>query len=166
MHQKIAYWIANFDNISPYFSCNPHNTRHNYYGSLKFKGKQATITKNSVIHTHNRLQTNRLMGLTYNGSVPWLTDLRTGTKPSTSVSKNQEPKRNWNSRFRSVWFRFSVFRFGSRFSIIFAHIYWELDNCTRWVLWWKLFSHPMKLHPSLPLPCQQNWWYLMPWNSS
>ena len=29
----------------------------------------------------------------------------------------------------------------------------------------KLSSHSMKLHHSLFLPCQQNWWYLMPWNS-
>ena len=28
----------------------------------------------------------------------------------------------------------------------------------------KLSSHPMKLHPSLSFPCQQNWWYLMSWN--
>ena len=30
----------------------------------------------------------------------------------------------------------------------------------------KLSSHPMKFHPSLSLPCQQNWWYLMSWNHS
>ena len=28
----------------------------------------------------------------------------------------------------------------------------------------KLSSHPMKLHPSLSLSCQPNWWYLMLWN--
>ena len=30
----------------------------------------------------------------------------------------------------------------------------------------KLSSHPMKLHSSFFLPCQQNWWYLIIWNSS
>ena len=29
----------------------------------------------------------------------------------------------------------------------------------------KLSSHPMKLYHSLFLSCQQNWWYLMLWNS-
>ena len=29
----------------------------------------------------------------------------------------------------------------------------------------KLFSHYMKLHTSLFLPHQQNWWHLMSWNS-
>ena len=29
----------------------------------------------------------------------------------------------------------------------------------------KFSTHPMKLHHSLSLPCQQKWWYLMPWNS-
>ena len=70
--------------------------------------------------THNRLQTNRLMGLMYNGSVPRLTDLRTRTKPSTSVSKNQEPKRNRNSRFRFGSTGFWFFRFDPRFSVLFA----------------------------------------------
>ena len=48
---------------------------------------------------------------------------------------------------------------------------WKLGNCARWVSWWcfmvmKLSSHPIKLQPSLSLPCQQNWWYLISWNSS
>ena len=29
----------------------------------------------------------------------------------------------------------------------------------------KLSSHPIKLQSSLSLPCQQNWWYLISWNS-
>ena len=44
--------------------------------------------KNSVIHTHNRLQINRLMGRLYNGSVLWLTDLGTRIEPSISVLEN------------------------------------------------------------------------------
>ena len=62
MHKKIAYLIANFDNILPYLKENNVQWAEctTYY--KEFKGKQATITNNSVIHTHNRLQINRLMG--------------------------------------------------------------------------------------------------------
>ena len=55
MHQKIAYLITNFDNISPYLKENNVQWTECTTNYKEFKGKQATITTNSVIHTPNKL---------------------------------------------------------------------------------------------------------------
>ena len=61
MHQKIAHLIVNFGNISSHLKENNVQWVECTTDYKEFIEKQATITNNSAIHTHSRLQTNKLI---------------------------------------------------------------------------------------------------------